>query len=124
MPRTDIPPLTKRYYVTNDYENNLYPQAFVSSPRKKYVHVVGATVMYSVSNGSYYMPKNICIHADFVQADDYLDHFVCFANVENIHRKYEQFQSKNKFRVWLTDHEGNILDSSNYILTLELLLEF
>ena len=66
MPRTDIPPLTKRYYVTNDYENNLYPQAFVSSPRKKYVHVVGATVMYSVSNGSYYMPKNICIHADFV----------------------------------------------------------
>ena len=75
-------------------------------------------------NDSYYLPKNICVHADFVQADDYLDHFVYFANVENIHRKYEQFKPKNKFKVWLTDHEGNAIDASNYSLTLELLLEY
>ena len=117
-----IPPMTKRYYVTNDFEN-VYPEAFINSPRRRYVHVYGATVMNTI-NDSYYMPKNIQVHADFVQADDYLDHFVCFANIENIHRKYEQFKPKNKFRVWLTDQDGNAIDPTNYKLTLELLLEF
>ena len=117
-----IPPLTKRYYITNDYENP-YPEAFINSPRKRYVHVVGATVVYNV-NDSYYLPKNIVLHADFVQADDYLDHFVCLANIENIHRKYEQFKPKNKFKVWLTDHENNPIDVTDYKLTLELLLEY
>ena len=117
-----ISPLTKRYYITSD-EVNYYPEAFVTSKRVKYVHVIGVHIFKNIS-GNHYIPHNIELHADFVQADDYQDHFVCYANEENIHRKYQQFRPKNTFRVWFTDHHGGTFTMTDYSFTVELLLEY
>ena len=83
------------------------------------------TLIQTLEDGSLYYPKNIELHADFVQDCDYLDHFVCFTNQINEHRKYEQFNSPKGFTMWLTDHEGaKIKLTDDYKLIVELMLEY
>ena len=116
---------TKRYFITCDF-HNYYPEAFVVSERHKYVHVVKITLIKTLEDGTLYYPKNIILHADFVQDADCLDHFICFCNQINEHRKYEQFNAPKDFKMWLTDHEGNEIkeNDSSYTLIVELMLEY
>ena len=60
---------TKRYFITNEL-HNWYPEGFVVSERHKYVHVVKITLVQTLTDGSLYYPKNIVLHADFVQDGD------------------------------------------------------
>ena len=114
----------KRYFITNEL-HNYYPEGFVVSGRHKYVHVVKITLIQKLDDGSLYYPKNIVLHADFVQDADCLDHFICFCNQINEHRKYEQFNAPKDFLMWLTDQDGNNINlSDDYTLIVELMLEY
>lgn len=115
---------TKRYFITSELYN-YYPESFVCSERHKWVHLVKATLIQTLKDGSVYYPKNIILHADFVQDADCLDHFVSFCNQINERRKYEQFNAPKDFKMWLTDHEGNSISiNDGYTLIVELLLEY
>ena len=119
---TELP--TKRYFITGQLYN-YYPDPFICSERPKWVHLVKATLIQKLTDGSLYYPKNVILHADFVQDADLLDHFVCFCNQINERRKYEQFSAPKDFLMWLTDQEGNELElGDNDTLIVELLLEY
>ena len=115
---------TKRYFITNEL-HNWYPEGFVVSERHKYVHIVKITLIQKLTDGSLYYPKNVILHADFVQDADCLDHFICFCNQINEHRKYEQFNAPKDFTMWLTDHTGAKIElTDDYTLIVELMLEY
>ena len=117
-------PLTKRYYITDTLTNE-YPEAFITSPRRRFVHVNKITLIQTLEDDSLYYPKNIELHADFVQDSDYMDHFICFTNQIGEHRKYEQFNSPKFFHMWLTDHNGTKIElTDDYKLVVELMLEY
>ena len=122
----------KRYYTTRS-EHNLYPPEFVSSRRKKYVHVLSANLVVVDDDGNehldaivYELPKKMELHASFVQTDDYLDHYVCICNEKLPKRKkFEQANSVKSFDLWITDFRGQKINlTPNHHLLVELMLEY
>ena len=67
----------KTYFITNTLEST-FPPEFIAAKGKKYI-VVRYCVATIGDDG--YQPYDLCLHADFICRDDYLDHFVDIVNV-------------------------------------------
>ena len=120
----------KRYMTIRTTTNTKfdYPEGFVTSGRRKFVHVIAAYLFVTDStDGSFERPVLASLHADFVQDDDYEDGYVCMLNAPLYTRKkYEQFNNVKSFNIWFEDYQGNKLDltQGNVNVTLELMLEY
>ena len=92
----------KRYFVTNSLHNTL-PTWFRSNSKRwiivKYCQLVN-------ENGSKEGLEDVCIHADFIHTDNYLDSYVMPVNEYNLQEKYEQLRIKDTFNVWFKDING------------------
>ena len=116
--------LMKTYLVTNTLETN-FPPEFVSATGKKWI-VVRYCVATIGEDG--YMPYDLCLHADFILRDNYLDSFVDVVNViDNGSKpsKYEYPENAPKtFHVWFTDISMNrITIPIDFVLKLLLIYE-
>ena len=61
------------------------------------------------------------VHADFVQRDYYLDHFICFTNTGDSQKyiaKYKFTGTTPEFSVLFTDIAGNSIDVDCFVLSL------
>ena len=103
-----------------------YPDHFISSGRRKFVHVIAAHLYVTDEDDNFSKPSLCSLHASFVQDDDYENGYVCMTNEPLYKRKkYEQFNNVKEFKIWFQDYLGNpmSLDSSTTLI-LELMLEF
>jgi len=112
----------KTYFATNTLESN-FPPEFANARGKKWIVVRGCVA--TINNG--YIVSDLCLHADFIVRDAYLDHFVNFVNnIDNGSKpdKYEYPENGPKtFRVWFTSMEGNEISPDAFILKLLLIYE-
>ena len=121
-----LAPVSKRYFTTQAFSGQ-YPPEFVSSDRKKYVHVLAVYIYQNGDDDEFTRPNYIQFHASFVQDSEYLDSYVCMGNQPLYQRKkYEQFNSDRTYRFWLTDYEGNAIDPVEHDIHIivELMLEY
>ena len=92
----------KTYLVTNTLETS-WPPEFINATGRKWI-VVKYCVATIGEEG--YMPFDLCLHADFVERDAYLDHFVDVINVIDSGSKPSKFEisenAKKTFKVWFT----------------------
>lgn len=126
-----LPPVYKRYYVTNTEKNEL-PVEFTASPNTRYIHVLACYLFYddpTIEDGiikQFSVPQYYSLHSDFVQDAAFMDGYVCMANQPLYQRKkYQQIHRKNSFKLWFKDHTGErvVLDD-NYHFVVELMLEY
>ena len=114
--------IVKTYLITNTYETD-FPPEFIAARGKKYI-VVRYCIAELGDEG--YMPYDLCLHADFIYRDNYLDSFIDVVNVIDNgakHSKYEYPENgRKKFKIWFTDIKGNRLDDLPIDFILKLLL--
>ena len=113
--------IVKTYFITNTLTTN-FPPEFVNARGKKYI-----VVRYCVVEiGDWLMPYDLCLHADFICRDDYLDHFVDIVNIIDNgakHSKYEYPENSAKsFRVWFKALDGTPINIKDGEFILKLLL--
>ena len=105
----------KTYFHTNT-EVSKFPIDFLGSKNEKIIQVKWCRALY---NGK--LVGDILVHADFVQRDPYLDHFICFTNTSDSQKyiaKYNYVGTKPEFRVWFTDMSGNNINVDSFVLSL------
>ena len=105
----------KTYFHTNT-EVSKFPIDFLGSKNDKIIQVKWCRALY---NGK--LVGDILVHADFVQRDPYLDHFICFTNTSDSQKyiaKYNYVGTKPEFRVWFTDMSGNNINVDSFVLSL------
>ena len=105
----------KTYFHTNT-EVSRFPIDFLGSKNEKIIQVKWCRALY---NGK--LVGDILVHADFVQRDPYLDHFICFTNTSDSQKyiaKYNYVGTKPEFRVWFTDMSGNNINVDSFVLSL------
>ncbi len=126
---TELPPPTRKTYLVANTTTVTLPSDFVCSRNQRYIEVRECKAIY---NGS--LIGDITIHADFVERDHYLDHFICFANdTRTKYKKYAYDGYRDSFTVWFKDFTQATLDfakndagvnsSSNYFV-LEFMLMY
>ena len=106
----------RKIYLHTDTLNTKFPPAFVASKDKKNIQIKWCRALY---NGK--LVGDIRVHADFVQRDTYLDHFICFTNVGESQKyisKYNYIGTKSDFNIWFTDMKGNPVEVDAFELTL------
>ena len=116
--------LVKTYFITNTLEST-FPVEFTSARGKKYIVVRYCAA--SIGDDGY-MPYDLCLHADFICRDDYLDHFVDIVNVTDNGSKPSKYEypenGKKTFRVWFTDINNNPINLPiDFVLKLLLIYE-
>ena len=116
--------IVKTYLVTNTLETK-FPPEFLAAKGKKYI-----VVRYCVATigEDAYMPYDLCLHADFICRDNYLDSFVDVVNVIDNgakHSKYEYPENgKKTFKVWFTTITGEPVNLPiDFVLKLLLIYE-
>ena len=106
----------KIYLHTSDL-NTKFPHVFVASRNPRTIQVKWRRALY---NGK--LVGDIMVHADFVQRDYYLDHFICFTNTDGDSQKYiakyNYVGTTPDFNVWFTDIAGNTIDVDCFVLSL------
>ena len=105
----------KIYLHTSDL-NTKFPYVFVASWNPRTIQVKWCRALY---NGK--LVGDIMVHADFVQRDYYLDHFICFTNTRDSQKyiaKYNYTGTTPDFNVWFTDIAGNSIDVDGFVLSL------
>ena len=105
----------KTYYHSNT-ETSRFPIDFLQSKNDKIIQVKWCRALY---NGK--LVGDILVHADFVQRDAYLDHFICFTNTSDSQKyiaKYNYIGNKPEFKVWFTDMSGNKINVDSFVLSL------
>ena len=105
----------KIYLHTSDL-NTKFPHVFVASKNPRSIQVKWCRALY---NGK--IVGDIMIHADFVQRDTYLDHFICFTNTGDSQKyiaKYNYVGTTPNFNVWFNDTAGNTIDVDAFVLSL------
>ena len=111
----------KTYFITNQYENN-FPTDFVNARGEKYIEV---RLCYATVNN--YLVGDLCLHADFIIRDAYLDHFVNICNVLNNSGRPDKYLypeiAKKNFRVWFSDLNGNPIRPDVFVLKLLLIYQ-
>ena len=116
------PRIMKTYYCTNQFEST-FPVEFTNSIGKKWIVVRGC--VGTINNG--YLVGDLCLHADFITRDAYLDHFVNFVNNIDHGSKHDKYEypanGKKTFRVWFSDLSGNEIVPDAFILKLLLIYE-
>ena len=109
--------IRKRYLRTNTIKTRL-PIEFLSSANDKYITVRYCKALFSAGEQDY-LVGNIMVHADFVQRDADLDHFICFAN-EYPDKYIAKFKfvgmTPDVFTVWFSDMLGNKVEHLMYLL--------
>ncbi|MBR3673814.1 MAG: hypothetical protein IKN65_06010 [Clostridia bacterium] len=116
--------IIKTYLCTNTLETN-WPPEFVSATGKKFI-VVRYCVATIGEDG--YQPYDLALHADFVERDAYLDHFVDVVNVIDNGSKPSKYEisenHKKSFKVWFTTLDGTPIDLPiDFVLKLLLIYE-
>ena len=116
--------IVKTYFITNTLEST-FPPEFVAARGKKYIVVRYCVV--TIGDDAY-MPYDLCLHADFICRDDYLDHFVDIVNVIDSGSKPSKYEypenGKKTFRVWFTDINNNPINLPvDFVLKLLLIYE-
>ena len=116
--------LVKTYFITNTLEST-FPPEFIAARGKKYIVVRYCAA--SIGDDGY-MPYDLCLHADFICRDDYLDHFVDIVNVIDSGSKPSKYEypenGKKTFRVWFTDINNNPINLPiDFVLKLLLIYE-
>ena len=116
--------IVKTYFITNTLEST-FPPEFIAARGKKYI-----VVRYCVATigDDAYMPYDLCLHADFICRDDYLDHFVDLVNVIDNGSKPSKYEypenAPKKFKVWFTDINNNPINLPiDFVLKLLLIYE-
>lgn len=113
--------LVKTYLVTDTYKTD-FPPEFISARGKKYISV--RLCWATVDN---YLVGDLCLHADFIKRDAYLDHFVNIVNVINGGDKPDKYEypecTSKSFNIWFTDLKGNKIIPDTFILKLLLTYE-
>ena len=117
--------IVKTYLITDTFETD-FPPEFVNARGKKYI-----VVRYCAAEvGDEYMPYDLCLHADFITRDYYLDHFVDVCNIIDTGSKPSKYEypenGKKSFKVWFCDMKGNRIDDIipiDFILKLLLIYE-
>ena len=105
----------KIYLHTCDL-NTRFPHVFVASRNPRTIQVKWCRALY---NGK--LVGDIMAHADFVQRDYYLDHFICFTNTVDSQKyiaKYNYTGTTPDFNVWFTDIAENSIDVDCFVLSL------
>ena len=114
--------IVKTYFATNTLESN-FPPEFINARGKKYIVV--RSCVATINNG--YIVSDLCLHADFIMRDAYLDHFVDFVNVVDSGSKPPKYEypenGKKSFKVWFSDLQGNEITPDAFILKLLLIYE-
>ena len=101
----------KIYLHTSDL-NTKFLNVFVASRNPRTIQVKRCRALY---NGK--LVGDIMVHADFVQRDYYLDHFICLTNAEDSQKyiaKYNFVGTTPDFNVWFTDIAGNSSTNALY----------
>ena len=116
--------LVKTYFITNTLEST-FPPEFIAARGKKYIVVRYCAA--SIGDDGY-MPYDLCLHADFICRDEYLDHFVDIVNVIDSGSKPSKYEypenGKKTFRVWFTDINNNPINLPiDFVLKLLLIYE-
>ena len=116
--------IVKTYFATNTLETN-WPAEFINSTGKKYVVV---RYCCATIGEEAYQPYDLCLHADFIMRDNYLDSFVDVCNViDNGSKpsKYEiPYNAKKTFKVWFSDLQMNKIDLPiDFVLKMLLIYE-
>ena len=116
--------IVKTYFITNTLEST-FPPEFVAARGKKYIVVRYCVV--TIGDDAY-MPYDLCLHADFICRDDYLDHFVDIVNVIDNGSKPSKYEypenAPKKFKVWFTDINNNPINLPiDFVLKLLLIYE-
>ena len=120
--------LIKTYFATNTLETTLPPE-FVNARGKKYIVVryCAATI-----GDNSYLPYDLCLHADFIYRDNYLDSFVDVVNVIDNGSKPSKYEyptnGKKSFKVWFSDLAmnplpDNVMSQLQFVLKLLLIYE-
>ena len=114
---------TRKTYLRTNTLRTSFPSDFLVSENKKYIVVRYCKATFW--NGEQdYLVGNICVHADFVQRDAYLDHFICFANEYpgKYVAKLEYLGNfPQEFNIWFSDMSGNQVTPSAFLLDLLLI---
>ena len=116
--------VVKTYFCTNSLEST-FPPEFIAAKGKKYI-----VVRYCVATigEDAYMPYDLCLHADFICRDNYLDSFVDVVNVIDNGSKPSKYEypenGKKTFKVWFTDIQNNKINLPiDFVLKLLLIYE-
>lgn len=116
--------IVKTYLCTNTLETN-FPVEFTNATGPKYI-VVRYCVATIGEDG--YQPYDLCLHADFICRDAYLDHFVDVVNVIDNGSKPSKYlypeNAPKSFRVWFTTITGEPINLPiDFVLKLLLIYE-
>ena len=116
--------IVKTYFVTNTLETN-WPPEFINATGRKWI-VVRYCCATIGEDG--YQPYDLCLHADFIARDNYLDSFVDIVNVIDNGSKPSKFEisenAKKSFRVWFTTIDGTPINLPiDFVLKLLLIYE-
>ena len=116
--------IIKTYLCTNTLET-AFPPEFINATGKKWV-----VVRYCVATigDDAYMPYDLCLHADFISRDAYLDSFIDVVNVIDNGSKPSKYEitenAKKSFRVWFTSIDGTPINLPiDFVLKLLLIYE-
>ena len=116
---------TKTYFYVNGAGNSpskvyerKFPHQFITSTNQKYIHVIHCRCLFADA-----LVGDVMLHCDFIERDNYLDSFVCFTNtILTKYKKYEVVRPKDKFKIWFTDCNNNLINVQQFVL--ELMLEY
>ena len=116
--------IVKTYLITNTYETE-FPPEFLAARGPKYIEVRYCCATIGEDG---YQPYDMCLHADFITRDAYLDHFVDVCNVIDNGAKHSKYlypeNGKKKFKVWFSTINGeNINIPVDFVLKLLLIYE-
>ena len=116
--------IVKTYLCTNTLETT-FPPEFINATGRKWI-VVKYCVATIGDEG--YMPFDLCLHADFVERDAYLNHFVDVVNVIDNGAKPSKFEisenARKTFKVWFSDLQMNKINLPiDFVLKLLLIYE-
>jgi hypothetical protein len=112
---------TKTYLVTNTFET-YFPAEFRSSRNNKWIEVRECRIKYKGK-----LIGDVCMHADFIERDHYLDYFCTFVNdfANTRYKKFAYYGTKQSFKIWFTtlDQKPLEIDTPDDLsFVLELLL--
>lgn len=97
--------ITKVHKVTNTLTTPL-PPFFRGHKGRKWIIAERCKIVDSDTGKSENI-QDIELHADIMQIESDLDYFIFYTNeTREKYKKYEQFQSKQDFKIWFLDSKG------------------
>lgn len=116
--------IIKTYFITNTYETN-FPPEFINATGRKWIVVKYCVVTIG---DEAYLPYDLALHADFIERDAYLDHFVDVINIIDNGSKPSKYEisenAKKSFKVWFSTIDNEPVNLPiDFVLKLLLIYE-